>query len=577
LLLVSDLQQIHEPLATTPSVRYHLPTETEVHHSGALITGWKVQMEDLSKTIWKVDSDLRDEIHLIEKDFQERMKKAKDEARATAARRRGPMKAKLDKLGEQVKKEKAFLAPIRKLPIEVVTEIIAYDLDPSNYSYEIYRRWQIATVCKKWRAIIINTATFWKDINSDKWVSSERSLKTLKRRLELSGSVGLNVSLHYRTWEDDEENHLKHFNALAQAGLHRWHSLTVRVLGGRRSQPNPLLGIFSGKVSSLRTLKIQDERWESSQQNVFEPLYSLVATTAPCLESFDYHNYSLPTGFIESGMFRSLKSLFSTPVVVADIMRQTNAVADIDADSGIPRQEYKPFNAPHTVALRGPMAFSDLSGCNLNGVQDLTIDSYYHSRNSDGTYGGSYDDASSSIAPLRFQNLRTLRLSSSDNRILQWILNTTAPNLSRLSIKGENCEKVSDTAPMIQDIFVKEQSRVHIAPTHFNLEATISFASLIQIMDAWPQLVHLDFSFTGKFPWGGLAKSMCRKKNALCPNLQVLRVRGPSNPKEAVIKAWREAANTIFKSRKGKYPLEKISLDGQWHRDKHYVITVSDL
>jgi hypothetical protein len=218
----------------------------------------------------------------------------------------------LDNLEERIKREKAFLAPIRGLPIEVVTKIIKYDLD-SVYYDDLWRRWQIATVCKIWRTIIVGTVSFWQDIGSGWWHSSERSLRTLRRRLQLSGSINLNVSLHYVSCGDKERLYLKHFKILAQAGIHRWRSLT---LSSRLVSPenlDSLLGIFTGKVSSLRSLEIQDEVEHQGHRDVFEPLYALIIETAPSLESFKCYTQSLPAGLMEFGIFRCLKTLNSDP------------------------------------------------------------------------------------------------------------------------------------------------------------------------------------------------------------------------------------------------------------------------
>jgi hypothetical protein len=72
----------------------------------------------------------------------------------------------------------------------------------------------------------------------------------------LAGSLHLNISLDYHERKYAEDSDLGHFKILAQAGVHRWRSLTVKTGTYSADNPNPLLGIFAGRVSSLRSLKI---------------------------------------------------------------------------------------------------------------------------------------------------------------------------------------------------------------------------------------------------------------------------------------------------------------------------------
>lgn len=508
------------------------------------------------------------------------MEKVKDKARAGADEKLGPLRAKIDNLTEMAKKERAFLAPIRRLPVEVITEIITYDLASNHFHSDWRRKRQIAAVCRAWRSIILGAATLWTNIDSRNWDCTESSLKTLKRRLELSGSVGLHVSLYYYVWKDKVDIILEHFKVLAQAGVHRWRSLRVKHQFLPSTQPSPLLGIFSGKVSSLRSLEILDTRRAEGERDVFEPLYALIAETAPRLESFEFYGcQQVPDGFMKSAMFYNLKSLSSNQVVAADIMSKTNGLTSVQIYNSS-RDQVKPFNLPRTVYICD-ITFAELSECNLDRVQDLNIGlltSGKNRRNGGGDSDSSYDDQDGihpSIAtPAQFRSLHSLQVTYYDEHPLKWMFHIAAPILFHLIVKtGSGAARRSIST--IQDVFVTRRNNLRIAPTNFDLQMDLSPASVIHIMDKWSQLVYLTISWTKNFSWNGFKKSMCRKKNLPCPNLRELRIGGPSDLGEDAIKDWREAATEILKYRKGKYPLELISLQKQY--SNRSIVAISDV
>jgi hypothetical protein len=159
---------------------------------------------------------------------------------------------------------------------------------------------QIASVCKYWKEIIMKTPTFWRDITIGSGSNAPGSLKHLKRALELSGTITLVVSLYWYPKDEDSRYHLlEHFKALDDAGIHRWQSLRLSRGAIPTSQPNPISDIFMGNFSSLRLLAIYRDYPPPNEQNIFEPIYRLIAETCPGLHHFSFSGGEIPKSLIQ--------------------------------------------------------------------------------------------------------------------------------------------------------------------------------------------------------------------------------------------------------------------------------------
>ncbi|KAL1695913.1 hypothetical protein GGG16DRAFT_108594 [Schizophyllum commune] len=86
-------------------------------------------------------------------------------------------------IGAQSRISESMAAPIRRLPVEIMTEVFAHVLDNVGfYPTDIHR---LSTICYAWRDILLSTPTLWArikvgDRNSDVWYSPANAARDLR-------------------------------------------------------------------------------------------------------------------------------------------------------------------------------------------------------------------------------------------------------------------------------------------------------------------------------------------------------------------------------------------------------------
>ncbi|KAI5890215.1 uncharacterized protein SCHCODRAFT_02690207 [Schizophyllum commune H4-8] len=86
-------------------------------------------------------------------------------------------------IGAQSRISESMAAPIRRLPVEIMTEVFAHVLDNVGfYPTDIHR---LSTICYAWRDILLSTPTLWArikvgDRNSDVWYSPANAARNLR-------------------------------------------------------------------------------------------------------------------------------------------------------------------------------------------------------------------------------------------------------------------------------------------------------------------------------------------------------------------------------------------------------------
>ncbi|KAF5316803.1 hypothetical protein D9619_006192 [Psilocybe cf. subviscida] len=88
------------------------------------------------------------------------------------------------------------LAPISKLPVEVLLEIFDLVIEDSDLMMEWYQ--EVTHVCRYWRQLAINTPRLWTDIPADSDYNNPYWTHTA---LERSKPALLNINLHSTRWE----------------------------------------------------------------------------------------------------------------------------------------------------------------------------------------------------------------------------------------------------------------------------------------------------------------------------------------------------------------------------------------
>jgi hypothetical protein len=464
-------------------------------------------------------------------------------------------------------REKALLSPIQRMPIELVTEIISYVLASGM------DKQQIASVCKSWKSIVLNTGRFWREIKIDNSSTTPASLQRLKRALELSGSGTLVVSLYWYSSDEDSRYHLlEHIRAVTDAGIYRWQSL--HLWGGfiPNDQPNPIADILKGNFSSLRSLTISRGYPRPNEQNIFEPIYRLIAETCPGLHHFSFSPGEIPESLIRPSIYRNLTSIEASAVNIAKVRPKFDVpnlyIKYPNYRRGV--ESFEMFELPHTTTFN-QITMTHLSKCGLDRVEVLTVRKILPNRNEDSK-------------AVRFPNLRTLEICVTESDHLLWLFFSEAPKLSHLKVYNFGIPNLRLTNDFVEQVFKAGKHRIGISPTHLDIRVPLTVGMTLRILKHWPQIQDLTLYWDEKINLNGmLLTGLCntdRRENggkALCPDLQVLRIVVWDDFSQQLIDDWLKVARRILKARKKVLPLWKITLTSRDEVPLSHSITTFDI
>ncbi|KAF5332933.1 hypothetical protein D9758_015966 [Tetrapyrgos nigripes] len=123
----------------------------------------------------------------------------------------------LNKLQEQRKtlhrytdEHKSLLAPVRRLPAELLSEIFAFAICPEGLT--IYPghvgapTLTLSHTCNVWRNIVYSRPTLWSCLNIDFGNSTPRTMLLLQQYLDRSGNVPLTFKISATAGTDDEDD-----------------------------------------------------------------------------------------------------------------------------------------------------------------------------------------------------------------------------------------------------------------------------------------------------------------------------------------------------------------------------------
>ena len=122
------------------------------------------------------------------------------------------LRRKRQVLRDTRKQHTIILSAVRRLPVELLSEIFIFSL-PNDWKDEIhdFRRAVMlpASVCRYWRNVALSTPRLWNSISF--WLGDETvqaaQAKVDLARLWIARSGGLLLSIHMRAWRDDDPNH----------------------------------------------------------------------------------------------------------------------------------------------------------------------------------------------------------------------------------------------------------------------------------------------------------------------------------------------------------------------------------
>lgn len=510
---------------------------------------------------------LRTQQEELDKAFQNKMTALQQEYEKTKERlnnecrsRTQLMHFELEDLEIRLAAEEAFIAPLRKIPEEILAEILHHYLDGQTPERKL------SLVCKEWRAILLRTPSFWRNlrafmINSDYNHTFRHIINAfganpntpyaaqLQRRIELSRSTLLDISLSLDTPAWGEAT-TELFELLAKTDLKRWRSLTLIVGYGWYNAPS-LDGIFEGTLSSLQSLKICLP-FQIAGQEPFIPIYQLIAKSKPPLKELDG---PISETLFNANIFQKVSKITTTESSFAN-MRGLRGLEDLHITTGInnsidlPHQTSTPL--PRRTKLDGMINANQLHSLQLYNVEDFEV---------------------SGIAMLGFDAIIDFpRLSSLRMRddVFSTLSRISAPNLSDLEIstgRQKVAEKKQASTTIISLLRDTPES-VTIKPTSLTMDIGVTSTAVLAILQHWPQLQHLTIAFGSEFTWkGAFPNAFNRKRSPLCPQLITLRLDSRSTDFRNNMEQWEAIAKTIISTRKN-MPMKQISWRGdelEWY------------
>jgi hypothetical protein len=210
------------------------------------------------------------------------------------------------------KRLESFMSGHRHIPDEIVVEILQLHLQDQTPPRTF------ALVCKGWRTLLLYTSSFWRALEARLVYpdSFEREIDTLSKRIALSRSTLLDITLTLREDHNDDDNSydiyqspLKTdlFKLIAKTGIERWRSLTlqcVRDWGWYIHQPS-LEGIFHGTATALQALEFRGSvHLNPPDLDPFSPIYEIILQSRPRIKKVTF-NGAIPFVFRGSTIFQS--------------------------------------------------------------------------------------------------------------------------------------------------------------------------------------------------------------------------------------------------------------------------------
>ncbi|KAL1702783.1 hypothetical protein EV121DRAFT_293023 [Schizophyllum commune] len=137
----------------------------------------------------------------------------------------------LDRTTQQRQLNRALLAPVRRLPREILSEIFLFAAASSSRlesrsAYPVHRKYAFATVCRMWRSVALNTPDLWVDIRLTR-NEKPGALKLLERDLRLAKTRPLHVQLVQGAGEYWDAASKACYNLVFEQ-QHRWRSLRLQ-------------------------------------------------------------------------------------------------------------------------------------------------------------------------------------------------------------------------------------------------------------------------------------------------------------------------------------------------------------
>jgi F-box-like len=336
---------------------YHLPSETELAHTQVVIAYRRDRIQFIDQSIEEQNIQLDGKIKALEAEFAPSIASVKAEIKRLIEREEGRMallergratreeslreatrkriqeleqeRAELDK---EIGNDKGFIAPIRRLPSELLSEVFIWSEINGN-------PWPITKVCRSWRSVALRTPQLWNHIVLTEALGSlkvgygrgygymnfSRSLKTapseeeregsqrcktikgLQNALKLAGNTRLRIIIsighadHYAYLPVDLETKKERIKMLDLLTEHfpRIQSLIIKNLPDVKFQREGIdlfqPSVFLGKLQVLEELEVAS----GAHSQFITTLMTSVRSSARNLQSLTYSQPSAIWGDLE--------------------------------------------------------------------------------------------------------------------------------------------------------------------------------------------------------------------------------------------------------------------------------------
>jgi hypothetical protein len=201
----------------------------------------------------------------------------RQEAEAAFTAKVADLEVQIHTLKEESSKAASFLAPIRRLPVEMLAEIFVFSI-----SSHAHTPLELMRVCRKWRAVVLTMPRIWSYLRLCTWTKPDK----VKFILERTGVTPLDVEIDPGI--DDlkmvDSNEFRKYAGLELAAkeANRWRNLTITNFPNKLdidaySTPEKPAFEFCGPMDKLESFKIKSICEDSA---VFNQLLDVVGSSS---------------------------------------------------------------------------------------------------------------------------------------------------------------------------------------------------------------------------------------------------------------------------------------------------------
>jgi hypothetical protein len=397
----------------------------------------------------------------------------------------------------------------------------------------------LALVCKRWRAWMQGTPNLWRNLHAFHVTDGDaggQSRNILTRRIVLSGSTLLNVTLSIAHYDPIHCYRPDLFHVIARTGLERWQTLHLDSGHNRYLSIISLDGVFKGKFTSLQSLD-----YSIQYPSPFKPIEELVVQSNPSIKIAKFSRYCFPRNIYGTSILRQVSELHANLATIEESgpypeLRKLHASIppygqDIDPTLFPPLP-------PHTQ-FSSRLNRSQFATLQLQMVENLVLDSLEM---------GLDDEI------IELPNLVSLVI---EEGALSMVRRISAPKLTFLQL-GRHVDNCPHENACENDNILPENrgERLLVKPTSVILGIMVSTVPAIIALLEWPQIEHLSVRLH-ESSWDLFMENFESAK--ICPNLKTLTLflLSGDNTKTGVSRRCEEFVKSAWEVRQGS-PLQVI-------------------